>query len=260
MRRTVQSSLHFARSPSTRQSTSHYSTVSPVRLPQPHFRTLQRTSPKVSALLKALSRCRFASTRSPEAANSSPSPSTTSAPSAAQPLRWDTFFALRRRRRLLNTTSSTVTGVSTFVLGTAVLSGQNPEMFAFGGVDPIFVMAAASLGAFFGGWLVGPVLGGLVWRMSSARGVLGEYQIVSDALCTLLRRLVLDGGILLTEWHSQKERDFFDRIKRFRVDPTSSSVQNPVPDYYGERIKDVKGYRAWLKDQRAFNRKRRAFV
>lgn len=66
----------------------------------------------------------------------------------------------------------------------------------------------------------------------------------------------------LTRWdQQQKERDFFARIRKYRVDPTSSSMQNPVPDYYGEKITSVAGYRNWLKDQRAFNKKRgRSFV
>ena len=54
----------------------------------------------------------------------------------------------------------------------------------------------------------------------------------------------------------QKEREFFGRIKRYRVDPSSSSISNPVPDYYGEKIGSVRDYRRWLKDQRAFNLKR----
>jgi mitochondrial import inner membrane translocase subunit TIM23 len=31
-----------------------------------------------------------------------------------------------------------------------------------------------------------------------------------------------------------------------------------VPDFYGEKIQSVQGYRQWLKDQRAFNRKKTA--
>jgi len=37
-------------------------------------------------------------------------------------------------------------------------------------------------------------------------------------------------------------------------------MQNPVPDYYGEKITSVQSYRQWLKDQRAFNKKRKVFV
>jgi hypothetical protein len=33
-----------------------------------------------------------------------------------------------------------------------------------------------------------------------------------------------------------------------------------VPDYYGEKITSVQGYRNWLKDQRAFNKKRTSVV
>jgi import inner membrane translocase subunit TIM23 len=29
-----------------------------------------------------------------------------------------------------------------------------------------------------------------------------------------------------------------------------------VPDFYGEKISSVAGYRQWLRDQRAFNRKK----
>lgn len=53
----------------------------------------------------------------------------------------------------------------------------------------------------------------------------------------------------------EKEKQFFQRIKKFRVDPTQSSLNNPVPDFYGEKIGSVADYRRWLKDQRAFNLK-----
>jgi mitochondrial import inner membrane translocase subunit TIM23 len=58
----------------------------------------------------------------------------------------------------------------------------------------------------------------------------------------------------------QKEKEFYSRIKKYRVDPSASSLANPVPDFYGEKISSVKGYRQWLKDQRAFNKKRQTFV
>lgn len=58
----------------------------------------------------------------------------------------------------------------------------------------------------------------------------------------------------------QKEKEFYYRIRRYRVDPSNNSMNNPVPDYYGEKIGSVQGYRQWLKDQRAYNRKRRSFI
>ena len=75
-----------------------------------------------------------------------------------------------------------------------------------------------------------------------------------------------DGGCLksrmeaiLTGVFIQKEKDFYQHIKRHRVDPSSQSVSNPVPDYYGEKIDSLKAYRQWLKDQRAFTRKRQSY-
>ena len=86
----------------------------------------------------------------------------------------------------------------------------------------------------------------------------------------------------------EKEKEFYRRVKKFRVDPSASSMANPVPgklpfslcaeqiccvgkwvgmiganrgtDYYGEKIASVAGYRQWLKDQRAFNKKRKTYV
>jgi len=62
--------------------------------------------------------------------------------------------------------------------------------------------------------------------------------------------------MLIVIFTIQKEKAFYERIKRYRVDPSSSSYGNPVPDYYGEKIGSVQDYRRWLKDQRAFNRKK----
>jgi hypothetical protein len=61
---------------------------------------------------------------------------------------------------------------------------------------------------------------------------------------------------VFTDGYLQKEKEFYARIKKYRVDPSSSSMANPVPDFYGEKIGSVKDYRRWLKDQRAFNLKR----
>jgi len=58
----------------------------------------------------------------------------------------------------------------------------------------------------------------------------------------------------------EKEKEFYKRVRRYRVDPSASSMANPVPDYYGEKIASVAGYRQWLKDQRAFNKKRQTYV
>lgn len=97
------------------------------------------------------------------------------------------------------------------------------------GLDPFYALGImiTALGGF--GWLMGPFVGNagfLMWN----RKIRGDI--------------------------AKREREFYNHIKRFRADPTSSSVSNPVPDYYGEKITSVADYRRWLKDQRAFNRKK----
>lgn len=95
--------------------------------------------------------------------------------------------------------------------------------------DPFISMGILTFGATLLGWLIGPFFGNTVWKLMH-RSRLPEFTI--------------------------KEKGFFERIKRHRVNPTGASTNNPVPDYYGEKIGSVGGYRRWLKDQRAFNRKR----
>lgn len=46
-----------------------------------------------------------------------------------------------------------------------------------------------------------------------------------------------------------REKEFFARIKANRVIPSSQAVSNASPDFYGEKITSLRGYRKWLKSQ-----------
>ena len=148
------------------------------------------------------------------------------------------------------------------------------------GLDPMIVLGLSTMGFAAAGWLLGPFFGNAVFNLVH-RGVRGQIDAVSRGFlfCSFwvlggvrgrydvwkvggwwcLRVLYLFFGGFLANVHGldlQKERAFYARIKKYRVDPTSSSMANPVPDYYGEKIGSVADYRRWLKDQRAFNLKR----
>ncbi|KAJ5390961.1 Presequence translocated-associated motor subunit pam17 [Penicillium cataractarum] len=160
----------------------------------------------------------------------------TAAPSKNEvKLDWDSFFKLRASRRRYSLASSVISSLVSTTAGVQVLSAQDLESLGAQvmGLDPFVVlgMATAACGAV--GWLVGPAVGNGVWGL--------VYRRYKPSVAT-------------------KEKEFFDRIKRFRVDPSTNSIANPVPDYYGEKIGSVQGYRQWLKDQRAYNRKRRNFI
>ncbi|KAL2271422.1 hypothetical protein VTJ83DRAFT_793 [Remersonia thermophila] len=179
---------------------------------------------------------------SPAAADSSPdaardaqaADAAAKAARAAHPeqvaLDWNTFFALRKARRRWQSAFSVVGALSTGTAGALVLStGSFDSVVAKVPLDPLFTLGLATLASAALGWLAGPSLGTVVFNLLK-----GKYK----------------GPMAV------KESEFFARIKKHRVDPSASSVRNPVPDFYGEKISSVAGYRQWLKDQRAFNRKK----
>ncbi|CAO2649109.1 Nn.00g100580.m01.CDS01 [Neocucurbitaria sp. VM-36] len=176
------------------------------------------------AFLPSRRAVRHASSAPPQAAAGSAS-------SAHAQLTWNDFFALRRTRRRIGQACSGVgaLGVTYYGLTTMISNGYDSTLSAqLGGLDPFMLMGLSTLGMMAVGWLIGPIFGNHVFNLAY-RGVLGEF--------------------------ARKDSAFFNRIKRHRVDPTASSLANPPPDYYGEKIGSVAGYRRWLKDQRAFNLK-----
>ncbi|KAL4916066.1 Presequence translocated-associated motor subunit pam17, mitochondrial [Aspergillus aurantiobrunneus] len=159
----------------------------------------------------------------------------TAARQEAAKLDWNSFFKLRASRRRYTLASSIVCSAASTMVGVQVLSSQNLENLGAQvmGLDPFIVLGMATAACGAAGWLVGPFLGNAVWGLVNR-----QYRTAVVV----------------------KEKEFFDRIRRYRVDPSSNSIANPVPDYYGEKIGSVQGYRQWLKDQRAYNRKRRNFI
>jgi mitochondrial import inner membrane translocase subunit TIM23 len=172
--------------------------------------------------------CRHASSSvasaSDIASNSSPSPSSS--------LGWNSFFQLRTSRRRYSLTSSILGSIATTATTITTLTTYPSLQDAILRVITLDPMVSLGLTTFAGlgaGWLIGPFFGNFAWR-ALHRSSLGEFVA--------------------------KEKGFFERIKKHRVDPRGASANNPVPDYYGEKVGSVRGYRRWLKDQRAFNRKR----
>ncbi|KAJ9294287.1 hypothetical protein DTO217A2_9204 [Paecilomyces variotii] len=160
---------------------------------------------------------------------------TTSSSTQDAPLDWNTFFKLRTSRRRYSLGSSIVASIASTAIGVQILSSQDLENLGAQvmGLDPFVVLGLATAACGAVGWLAGPFLGNAVWGLVHRR-----YK----------------SGVAV------KEKEFYNRIKRHRVDPSSNSLANPVPDYYGEKIGSVQGYRQWLKDQRAYNRKKNRFI
>ncbi|KAI0596498.1 Pam17-domain-containing protein [Biscogniauxia sp. FL1348] len=205
-------------------------------------------SPKHIPTPAAPLRCRFTARRhattastttsgpTPTPNSSSSSSSSSSPPGTAEPkLDWNSFFTLRKTRRRFQVVSSIFT---MFVGGTAgatlLMNMEMDWLLNKVPMDPFFALGLITLSFAGLGWLAGPVLGSALFH-TFKRGVKRPMAV--------------------------KESEFFARIKKHRVDPSNSSLSgNAVPDFYGEKISSVAGYRQWLKDQRAFNKKRTSFV
>ncbi|KAK4237199.1 mitochondrial import protein Pam17-domain-containing protein [Achaetomium macrosporum] len=168
------------------------------------------------------------------AADASAAEAAAKAQAAAHPeqvtLDWNTFFQLRKARRRWQFGFSVVGSFASGSAGALVLSsGMADSVVGQIPLDPLITLGLMTMGFAALGWLVGPSIGTAVFNALKSK-----YK----------------GPMAV------KESEFFARIKKHRVDPSASSVRNPVPDFYGEKISSVAGYRQWLRDQRAFNRKK----
>ncbi|KAH7150379.1 mitochondrial import protein Pam17-domain-containing protein [Dactylonectria estremocensis] len=154
------------------------------------------------------------------------------APDSSAPLDWDGFFKMRIKRRRVQLFFSFTSGMLGGGFGAVALSAGLAEPIVTQiPLDPIVTLGLMTF-AFSGlGWLIGPSIGSQVFYLRHRKW---KQQM------------------------TQKEAEFFARIKKHRVNPTNSSASNPVPDFYGEKIQSVAGYRRWLKDQKAFNKKKTA--
>jgi import inner membrane translocase subunit TIM23 len=147
---------------------------------------------------------------------------------------WVEYLKLKRQNSVLNTAGSVLTGLAGGFITLNYLGNIEIELEKhIFGMDAIMVMGGAVLlGAGFG-YLLGPFLGTYIFSFKN-KAVLNQFKI--------------------------KDREFLQRIKINRVDPSSQSFSNPVPDYYGEKIYSLKGYKQWLRDCNAYRRKSKDFL
>ncbi|KAI0842973.1 Pam17-domain-containing protein [Hypoxylon sp. FL0890] len=176
--------------------------------------------------------CQFAARRH---ASTTASPAGAAPESSTPTLDWNTFFQLRKTRRRFQLVSSLFTMAVGGTAGAMLLINLDMDwLLTKVPMDPFFALGIMTMSFAGLGWLAGPSLGSALFY-TFKRGVKKPMEI--------------------------KESEFFARIKKHRVDPSNSSLSgNAVPDFYGEKISSVAGYRQWLKDQRAFNKKRTSFV
>ncbi|KAI8576273.1 hypothetical protein K450DRAFT_274841 [Umbelopsis ramanniana AG] len=149
------------------------------------------------------------------------------APQAIQ--NWDDYFKLRAKRRnyeRICCIPSSITALG--AAGTYFTQLEIDPLHTVFGMEALPVYGMATVLAGFGGFLAGPFIGSGVFKLMN-RGA--------------------------TRSMDHLDRVFYEHIKKNRADARLNSIRNPVPDYYGEKIKSVSDYRSWLRKQREHYRK-----
>ncbi|KAI1390115.1 Pam17-domain-containing protein [Hypoxylon trugodes] len=217
-----------------RGATCQYSSLSSIAAQRPCTKSIPSIKNNQITRKPARVQCQFTTTRR-NASTTAPGTAPSSAESSTPTLDWNSFFTLRKTRRRFQLVSSLITMTTGGTAGAMLLVSVDMDwLLTKVPMDPIFALGIMTLSFAGLGWLAGPSLGSALFYIFK-RGVKQPMAI--------------------------KESEFFARIKKNRVDPSNSSLSgNAVPDFYGEKISSVAGYRQWLKDQRAFNKKRTSFV
>ncbi|CCE93935.1 Pam17p TDEL_0H00760 [Torulaspora delbrueckii] len=149
-------------------------------------------------------------------------------------LTWTDFFQMRKQQRRINVGSSIFTAFLGCNASWAYLSTMeiDPTQTILG-FDPLVVISGALAASGALGYLFGPLIGSQIFTLSNKKK-LPEF----DA----------------------KNKEFLRKISTNRVDASSQSFSNPVPDYYGEKIGSIGEYRQWLRDCHAYRRKAKEFL
>ncbi|KAG2184554.1 hypothetical protein INT43_000463, partial [Umbelopsis isabellina] len=142
---------------------------------------------------------------------------------------WNDYFKLRAKRRNYERICCIPTSITAFTAaGSYFTQLEIDPLHTVFGMEALPVYGVATILAGFGGFLVGPFVGS------------GVFKIMNRGATRSMDHL---------------DRVFYEHIKKNRADARLNSIRNPVPDYYGEKIKSVSDYRSWLRKQREHYRK-----
>ncbi|UZJ53107.1 hypothetical protein CBS101457_002427 [Exobasidium rhododendri] len=202
------------------------------------------TSAMSFAPLRASSPASASTSRSSRSSSSSsPSPSSSSSPSTSNTaaktlptsdslkysLPWNRYLQLRKQRRVAGiVTTVPTTFLAALSSGSYFLTQEIDPTNTIAGIDPVYVYALLTLSCTGLGYLIGPTVGSSIWSLFHSKH---KKEIES------------------------KDQDFYQHISAMRVDPSRQTMQNRLPDHYGEKIGSIEDYRQWLRDQAAFKRK-----
>ncbi|QPG76849.1 hypothetical protein FOA43_004243 [Brettanomyces nanus] len=150
-------------------------------------------------------------------------------------LNWEQFLSLRWTQRRISIGSSVVGSMIAMAFAWMYVSSKeiDPTETIFGlDAFTVYIGGIMCTGVF--GYLLGPPL-------------------LGDTLFNLTHRSIMKPYMI-------KQKLFLRHIGKMRVDASRQSMNNPVPDYYGEKISSLKDYRQWLRDCNEYRRKASEFL
>lgn len=105
------------------------------------------------------------------ASSTSSTTNQTPQPPSEDTLTWDRFFDLRRKRRYLNLGTSIVTAAGAIGVCGPIIAQQDLDSWGaqMSGIDPMYVFGLTTFAVAAGGWLCGPSMGNLGFKMWAGR-------------------------------------------------------------------------------------------
>ncbi|POS85624.1 hypothetical protein EPUL_001300 [Erysiphe pulchra] len=138
-------------------------------------------------------------------------------------LDWNTFFQLRKKRRWYQQFFSFTASLGGVISATQILMHSDLEAFLSVSqisLDPFITLGLVTFTCGGLGWLLGPAAGTILFNWKN-RELRAQIEI--------------------------REKEFYRRVRRHRVDPSNSSMANPVP---GEKYPNIKTDLYFTNDKR----------
>lgn len=128
-------------------------------------------------------------------------------------LDWNTFFQLRKKRRWYQQFFSFTASIGGVISATQILLHSDLEAFLSVSqisLDPFITLGLVTFTCGGLGWLLGPAAGTVLFNLKN-RELRAQIEI--------------------------REKEFYRRVRRHRVDPSNSSMANPVPGEIYSKIR-----------------------
>lgn len=153
----------------------------------------------------------------------------------ASKMSWEQFLTMRKQQRRLGGIGSIAAAIlamgASFSYFSQIEIDPTETLF---GLDIFTVYIGAILCTGFVGFMLGPA-------------------VIGDPLFAIINRKNMATFRI-------KQKLFLKHVAKMRVDASRQSMNNPVPDYYGEKIGSLKDYRQWLRDCNEYRRKAKEFL